>query len=207
MTGVAYDSFASHDQVNQSLRSQIEELLDRTGGRQPLSGKGTETGAFPPQNVYPPQTSRKQKTEAVPAPAGGQRDVVLAGTSLGGYWAARFGNLLNLPAVLINPTIHPYQSLRRYTGHRLHNFVTRTRNTLRESVPKSYHDIERSGDFLVLLDKGDEVLDYQTALAWYEPHLPADRIIVFEGGSHRFGHMEEALPHIRQFLFQHPVSR
>lgn len=201
VAGVAYDSFASHDQVHQSLRRQLEELLDRPGGKQPLPGKNTET------DVYPQQTSRKQKTEAAPVPAMGPRDVALVGTSLGGYWAARFGNHLDLPAVLINPTIHPHQSLRRYTGHRLLNFVTRTRNTLVESVPDTYRDIARSGDFLVLLDKGDEVLDYQTALSWYEPLLPADRIIVFEGGSHRFGHMEEALPNIRQFLFRHPVSR
>ena len=180
-------------------------------------------------------------------------NAVLVGTSLGGFWAARFGNHFGIPAVLINPTIHPHRSLQRYVGHKLLNFVTRTRNILRDEVPASYGDIEQSGDFLVLLDKGDEVLDYRRAAEWFgsggesiqtpdaarldterpdsergnpdfqHPHETTGRthgkpehrykVVIFDGGSHRFEHMDEALPHIRQFLSrpfpsqQHPSGQ
>jgi predicted esterase YcpF (UPF0227 family) len=169
---------------------------------------------------------RRQLEELVDA------DAALAGTSLGGYWAARFGREFSMPAVLINPTIHPYRSLQRYVGHKLLNFVTRDRNILRREVPASYGDIERGGHFLILLDKGDEVLNYREAEQWFadgdensvpdatpeSPPPPAFvaarptgpeaapagthgcQIFTFEGGSHRFDHMDESLPYIRKFL-------
>ena len=192
--GVTYDSFSMHDEVYRTLRQQLGTLLEnlRTG----------EAG------------------EA-------RNGLALAGTSLGGYWAARFGNHFGIPAVLINPTIHPHQSLKRYVGHKLLNFVTRSRNILRDEVPASYGDIERSGHFLVLLDKGDEVLDYRVTEQWFasgkisgsshpaQPETPAPetvrrdccKVVTFEGGSHRFSHMDEALPHIRQFLSRYFPSR
>lgn len=132
------------------------------------------------------------------------RDIFLAGTSLGGFWAAKFSNHFGIPAVLINPTIHPQKSLKRYTGLKMLNFVTRTRNTLHREVPDSYRAIEGSGDFLILLDKGDEVLDYRQAEQWFAGdninNSINDNIIIFEAGSHRFDHMEESLPDIRKFM-------
>ena len=124
------------------------------------------------------------------------QNAALVGTSLGGYWAAKFGNRLGIPAILINPTIRPQYSLKQYTGKSLLNFVTRTRNILHKDVPESYGDMESSGKFLVLLDRGDELLDYRMAASWFD----SDMVICFDGGSHRFNHMIESLPYIRQFL-------
>ncbi len=47
---------------------------------------------------------------------------------------------------------------------------------------------------LVLLDEGDDVLDYRAAQAFYRD---CGQVIVYPGGSHRFDHMAEALPEIR----------
>jgi len=193
MHGVSYDSFSMHDEVHRTLRQQLGTMLENFRTGEPADGRKIR---------------------------GDRDEIALVGTSLGGYWAARFGNHFEIPAVLINPTIHPHQSLKRYVGHKLLNFVTRSRNILREEVPASYGNIERSGDFLVLLDKGDEVLDYRVSENWFArggsgtQAKPAQtgttasvtarqdfcKVVTFEGGSHRFSHMDESLPHIRQFL-------
>ena len=49
---------------------------------------------------------------------------------------------------------------------------------------------------LVLLDMGDDVLDSNATIKHFEGH--AD-IVTFEGGSHRFEHLPEALDHIKRF--------
>lgn len=42
--------------------------------------------------------------------------IVFVGTSLGGFWAARMGELFDGAAVLINPAMHPEVSLKKYIG-------------------------------------------------------------------------------------------
>ena len=48
---------------------------------------------------------------------------------------------------------------------------------------------------LVLLDEGDEVIDFRPAQLFYRT---CAKVIVYSGGSHRFEHMAEALPEIRR---------
>lgn len=238
--GVSYDSFSMHDEVYRSLRQQLSTMLENLQAGEPGEGReGRERREGREKRASREGRKNQESRESHDGREG--RDtrqsrvgLALAGTSLGGYWAARFGNHFGIPAVLINPTIHPHQSLRRYVGHKLLNFVTRSRNILRDEVPASYGDIERSGDFLVLLDKGDEVLDYHLAEKWFvsgnnsadsgkngdpsgtaqPPETASEtvrrdscKVLTFEGGSHRFSHMEEALPHIRQFLSRYFASQ
>jgi predicted esterase YcpF (UPF0227 family) len=42
------------------------------------------------------------------------QDIILVGSSLGGFWANYFAERFNLRVVLINPAIHPSVSLKRY---------------------------------------------------------------------------------------------
>ncbi|MDH3949274.1 MAG: hypothetical protein OEU74_09985, partial [Gammaproteobacteria bacterium] len=49
---------------------------------------------------------------------------------------------------------------------------------------------------LLLLDKGDEVLDYRIATTRYQD---CAEVIIFDGGDHQFQHLAEALPRIREF--------
>lgn len=240
--GVAYDSFAIHDEVYRTLRQQLGTMLENLQAGE--SGEGGDgLNSLDERQSLDEREGREScdgfGREDLDSRGGsefhdGRNAIALVGTSLGGYWAARFGNHFGIPAVLINPTIHPHQSLRRYVGHKLLNFVTRSRNILRDEVPASYGDIERSGDFLVLLDKGDEVLDYHLAEKWFvsgnnsadsgkngdpsgtaqPPETASEtvrrdscKVLTFEGGSHRFSHMEEALPHIRQFLSRYFASQ
>ncbi|MDR9418854.1 YqiA/YcfP family alpha/beta fold hydrolase [Gracilimonas sp.] len=122
--------------------------------------------------------------------------VVLVGTSLGGYWASVIGKKYGIPAVLINPTIQPQQSLKKHIGIEFENFKDGQLNKMPEDAPASYPDAPDVGMFLILLDLGDDVLDPKQTESWFT----VNPVVIFEGGSHRFEHMTEALPEINKFI-------
>ena len=53
--------------------------------------------------------------------------------------------------------------------------------------------------YLVLLQKGDETLDYRQATAYYRDK----EVVQVAGGSHRFDHFERQLPLIGDWLHRH----
>ena len=54
-----------------------------------------------------------------------------------------------------------------------------------------------SGYGLVLLDRGDELIDSESTAEYIGDRYP---VVMFEGGSHRFEHTRESLPHIRNLI-------
>ena len=125
--------------------------------------------------------------------------VLLVGSSLGGFLADHLAKTTGYSAVLINPSIRPDVTLLKELGPKVNltnaknwNF---TRHALYElkGLAEAYYPFEKPALRLVLLDKGDELLDYELAV-W---HYKADaKVVVFEGGNHRFAHINEAMPEI-----------
>ncbi|MES2625330.1 MAG: YqiA/YcfP family alpha/beta fold hydrolase [Pseudomonadota bacterium] len=125
---------------------------------------------------------------------------LLVGSSLGGYYATYLAERYDLKAALINPAVAPCDSLSEqflgqhknmYTGEeyeftRTHVDFLRTLN-----VPK----ISRRENFLLCVQKGDEVLDYRLALELYKD----SQQLVEEGGNHSFENFAAVLPRILQF--------
>ncbi|MDD3466281.1 MAG: alpha/beta fold hydrolase [Campylobacterales bacterium] len=129
-----------------------------------------------------------------------QKDnVYLIGSSLGGYYALHLSSKYNLPAVLINPAIKPYETLRRALGY-APNFYDGSTYEWREEhldILKSLEtDQYDTSKLLVLLQKGDELLDYQDALA----KLDGARFVVEDGGSHSFDGIERHVDTIQDFF-------
>ena len=60
----------------------------------------------------------------------------------------------------------------------------------------SYYPIAKNGCGLILLDEGDEVIDARHTREVLKDYYQVE---MFEGGNHRFAHMEEALPLIASF--------
>ena len=126
-------------------------------------------------------------------------DVVLVGTSLGGFWAAEMARHLGMPSVIINPAIAPRESLRQYVGEPAVNYVTGEPNTLSmESVNSYERGITRDTFLLplVLLDMGDEVIDADAT----RRALEGFPMVCWDGGSHRFEHMDEAIREIEVYV-------
>ena len=129
---------------------------------------------------------------------------LLTGTSLGGFWAATLGKLLNMPSVAFNPATNPEQQLRHHVGIRLTNFVTGFSNTLSNDTLESYRDKDLFSCVLksmirplILLDADDEVF---SSNATYEMFRSFGNIYIYPGGSHRFQNIDAAISRIKTYV-------
>jgi len=179
--------------------------------RNPTSDKLNELGklgdvitlsynSFAPYVEILENLEEKVKKEIRDRPAG---EVALVGTSLGAYWAGTLSGIYGIPAILLNPAIRPAKTLQKHVGVTLKNFVSGEENTLSEDVPKSYPELPKKGVLMIMVEEGDEVLDPYETQEFFADYGP----IMFEGGSHRFEHMPEALPKIEKFLNRTVVKR
>lgn len=122
------------------------------------------------------------------------RPDVIVGTSLGGWYAAELGMVLNVPFVAINPAVRPWSSLKEYVGGDVDHYGRKY--YLSAEIVDMYDTIATDGFGLILLDEGDDVI----------PHTDIDtvdhsfEVIRFGGGSHRFEHMPESLDHIKRHV-------
>jgi len=126
------------------------------------------------------------------------RTVTLVGSSLGGFYATWFAERRNLRAVLIQPAVTPYIGLEAmlgpqqnlYTGERYE--LTRAHLEGWRSLAVERVDAER---YLLLLETGDEVLDWREAARKYE----GARTVIRDGGDHTLQSFPEHLPRILRF--------
>ncbi|HEC45340.1 MAG: esterase [Epsilonproteobacteria bacterium 4484_65] len=126
-------------------------------------------------------------------------DVQLIGSSLGGYYTLYLAQEYGLKAVLINPSIYPYITLKKVLGE-APSFYDESHFAWMEShleMLKKYEtDLVPQKDVMLLLQKGDETLDYREA----EAKLPHAKQIVEEGGSHSFDGIERYFDEVDEFL-------
>ncbi|MEW5887742.1 MAG: YqiA/YcfP family alpha/beta fold hydrolase [Pseudomonadota bacterium] len=125
--------------------------------------------------------------------------VTVVGSSLGGYYATWLAEAHGLKAVLVNPAVVAHLSLRDYVGPTTNLYTgesfefkpdyideLRALEVPRLSVPEN---------FFLLVETGDELLDYRQAVAKYA----GARQVVIEGGDHSFRHWGEYLDAILAF--------
>ncbi|MFN7086670.1 MAG: YqiA/YcfP family alpha/beta fold hydrolase [Burkholderiales bacterium] len=130
--------------------------------------------------------------------AASRQPPALIGSSLGGFYATWLAEKYGLKAVLVNPAVRPYESLRDclgpqqnlYTGAK-YEFTTRHLAELRELETEAVTP-ER---YLLMVRTGDEVLDYRQAVEKYR----GARQMVIEGGDHGFGDFADYLDAVLAF--------
>ncbi|TVP52938.1 MAG: alpha/beta fold hydrolase [Halomonadaceae bacterium] len=129
------------------------------------------------------------------------RQVVLIGSSLGGFFAALVAGRLGLRGVLINPAAYPYELLEDYTGEH-ENLYTGERFTVTEAHLQALRQMDQPmphpESLLLLLQTGDEVLDYRQALERFK----GATVDLEQGGEHSFTGFAQKLPAILDFLTQ-----
>ncbi|WP_426415776.1 YqiA/YcfP family alpha/beta fold hydrolase [Aestuariirhabdus sp. LZHN29] len=141
-------------------------------------------------------------------PEVGQRPIALIGSSLGGYYGTWLRERLlaesppgtRIPLVLINPAVRPYEYWGGYLGpqqnHHTGERYELTQDHLRQLVLLDIGEVSEPDDCLLMVQTGDETLDYRRALDRYA----GCRQRVEEGGSHGFDGFEAALPEIYRFF-------
>ena len=129
----------------------------------------------------------------------GMRPLCFIGSSLGGYYATWLAEKFESRVVLINPAVKPYELFEDYQGFN-RNIYTGEEYTLTKAHVeqlKKYRvkEITKPDRYLLMVQTGDDVLDYNQALEKY-PAVPS---IVEEGGGHEFADFDRHLETVLAF--------
>ena len=127
------------------------------------------------------------------------RSLTLVGSSLGGYYATHLCERYRARAVVVNPAIRPYEDLAPYRGaqtnlHTGETFVV-TDAHFDELRALQVTRLRDPGRYWLLVQTGDEVLDYRQAVAYYA----SAHQLVEGGGDHAFVGFERQLGAILRF--------
>jgi predicted esterase YcpF (UPF0227 family) len=125
--------------------------------------------------------------------------LAFVGSSLGGYYATHLAERLGARAVMINPAVRPYEDLAPYEGAQTNLYTGETFEVtaghfdeLRAlAVPR----ITRPERYFLLVQTGDEVLDWRESVAHYAGAFQ----YVQGGGDHAFQGFEAQIPAILRF--------
>ena len=178
----------------------------------PLSVKAQQTRRYlseqypdiefvcPELSNHPAQLQEQLLTLIAQNPALTQDGLKVIGSSMGGYLSTWLMEKFGGKAALINPAVRPFELLAGYLGDHI-NPYTNKQFTLQQSdiehIKQLYVPvITNPAHFKVMLQTGDETLDYRLAVEHYQG---AD-VVVEEGGDHSFVNYDQHLPAIMAFL-------
>ena len=144
---------------------------------------------------YPAEAA--EMLESIVLAHGGETFGVV-GSSLGGYYATWLAEKYLLRAALINPAVIAPISLQKYLGPQTNLHTGKPFEFTEEHIAR-LRALEAPeitpGRYFLMLETGDEVLDYRNALQRYA----GCRQAVFEGGDHSFTRFPEMLPQLFEF--------
>ena len=180
----------------------------------PLSLKAEQTRVYlhdnhPNVNFYCPQlaTTPKEAIAQLEQLINSKKEHnhwCLIGSSLGGYFASYLSENYNIPAVLVNPAVKPYELLHDYIGEHVNPYTQEIFQVTLDHIEQLKRieqvapsiDSKQKNNFLVMVQTDDEVLNYQQAVDKYH-HC---QLIVEQGGDHSFINFDKKLTKVFDFL-------
>ncbi|MDX3773320.1 YqiA/YcfP family alpha/beta fold hydrolase [Chromatiaceae bacterium AAb-1] len=121
------------------------------------------------------------------------------GSSLGGFLSTCLAERYGCRACLINPAVAPHRVLSRFLGEYEHPVLRQRYQVKQEHMTELEQlmpqQLAQPQNYLVLLQTGDEVLDYRQALSFYQ----GANIELVQGGDHSFKGYADYLPAIAKF--------
>lgn len=126
--------------------------------------------------------------------------VFVVGSSMGGFFASYLIEQYDLRGVLINPAVNPTRGLANWIGENI-NYMSGEKWLFEPHHIDEFRQFESKritlkSNYLVLLQTGDDVLDYRDA----QIHYAGAKIIIEQGGDHSFIDYDQHLAKIHQFL-------
>lgn len=124
--------------------------------------------------------------------------VCLIGSSLGGFYATCLAERHGARAVLLNPAIEPHVGLQAYLGPQQNLYSAERYNLTEKHLDEwrsLYQERVTPGRYLLVVETGDELLDYRKAVQRYAGAAQ----LVIPGGDHSLRSFGDHLPRIVQF--------
>jgi predicted esterase YcpF (UPF0227 family) len=196
---------------NQTHQTKCLNVLYLHGfNSSPQSMKALQTKAyfsinFPDVNFYSPQLASspegviKQLEGLIENANSADEPWCFIGSSLGGYFSTYLSEKYQGKAVLINPAVKPYELMSNYLGEQT-NPHTGEVYQIEQHFIASLEGLEQKvitkNNYLVMVQTGDEVLDYRQATEKYDNC----QLIIQSGGDHSFIDYSKMLPKIAMFF-------
>jgi hypothetical protein len=174
----------------------------------PLSTKSLQTQQFL-ETFYPQVTFHCPALETSPELAIAQLEAIilsqpsqrwyLMGSSLGGYFASYLSEKFKLLALLVNPAVRPFDLFNDYLGEQRNPYTEQVYQVTKahlQQLKSLYCQKISEKQYMVMVQTGDEVLDYQQAVDKYYN----SQLIIQSGGDHSFVDYRQMLPTIMKFF-------
>lgn len=158
--------------------------------------KGINVDFIAPSLSYIPELAIQTLEELIESYSG---NVKLMGSSLGGYYSIYLSQKYNLQAILINPSISPYQTLSKVLGDAPSYYDESSFKWMPSHIEmlKQYDTTSvEPKNFMLVVQTGDELLDYKKAVSKFDGAI----VIVEEGGSHGFDGIDKYFEEFREFF-------
>jgi predicted esterase YcpF (UPF0227 family) len=125
--------------------------------------------------------------------------LTFVGSSLGGYYATCAAERLGARAILVNPAVRPYEDLALYRGRQVNLYTgiafDVTDRHFDELRALSVRRITCPGRYWLIVQAGDEVLDYRDAVR----HYAGAWQFVQGGGDHAYTGFAALIPGLLRF--------
>ncbi len=132
-------------------------------------------------------------------------DVALVGSSLGGFYATQMVARYARPAVLINPAMRPWLLFHRLFSQEQFPYqvtadwqldLAQLQDLEQMAVPQ----LAQAAKIMLLLQQGDEILDYREAQGYYSQPQHQSLIIADAQGDHAMQDFAQKIPLLLEFL-------
>jgi hypothetical protein len=159
-----------------------------------LRGQAPDIAYLVPEMHHRPSQAMAQ----VQAACAGRNpaDLLIVGSSLGGFYATVAAERTGCRAVVINPAVHPQNHFARYLGPQRNLYTGERFDLTPEHVAElaalDLPAITRPERYWLLVETADEVLDYREAVAYYAGAFQS----VVQGGDHSLSSFAEFVPDI-----------
>lgn len=126
-------------------------------------------------------------------------DLIVVGTSLGGFWARWLASELPIKSLMINPSLHPDKTLGTGEFSVYGEFNETIKVTDKDLQDFNHYKVNQEpyGQCEVALTMDDEVLDSHKTAKELEGIYPIHK---FETGTHRFTEFERVFPIIEKMI-------
>jgi len=125
--------------------------------------------------------------------------LTVVGSSLGGFYAVVLAEKLGCRAVLLNPSIRPFETLAKYLGEQTNIYTGETfvfdQSHVEELTALFVPALTRPERYLLMVEMGDELLDHRQTIAYC---AGAEQIVI-EGGDHELRSFPSRIEEVVEF--------